>query len=218
MRTKNEECEAPTRRAGLAEERAWLAAAQAGDAGAYGRLVQRYQAKVYALAFRILRHRDDAWDVVQEAFVKAFRSLHRFHAQCSFYTWLYRIAYNLSIDALRARRRRALPGLSEGAALDEVAGEGLASTPPTPDEALAQQDLRAVIGRAIDALSEKHRAIIVLREVEGLSYEELSVALNISKGTVMSRLFHARKKLQALLGAQWLELGPADPRPVGAPA
>jgi RNA polymerase sigma-70 factor (ECF subfamily) len=173
--------------------------AKKGDRQAFGKLVERYQRRVYALAFGILRQREDAWDVAQEAFVKAYRNLDRFEGTAAFYTWLYRIAYNLSIDTLREKRRRDSVDVEETRKIEEaMEREGRLPT-GNPDETAARKELASVIEAAMAKLSEKHRAIIVLREIEGLSYEEMAEVLGISKGTVMSRLFHARQNLQALL-------------------
>lgn len=173
--------------------------ARKGDRQAFGKLVERYQRRVYALAFGILRNREDAWDVAQEAFVKAYRNLDRFEGTAAFYTWLYRIAYNLSIDTLREKRRRDNVDLEETRKVEEaLEREGRLPT-GNPDETAQRKELATVIENAMAKLSEKHRAIIVLREIEGLAYEEMAEVLGISKGTVMSRLFHARQNLQALL-------------------
>ncbi|MCK6547833.1 sigma-70 family RNA polymerase sigma factor [Myxococcota bacterium] len=177
----------------------WVEAARKGDRQAFGKLVERYQRRVYAMAFGILRNREDAWDVAQEAFVKAYRNLDRFEGTSAFYTWLYRIAYNLSIDTLRDKHRRDQVGLDETKKVEEALdAEGTRET-HNPGEVADRRELAAVIQAALAKLSEKHRAIIVLREIEGLSYEEMAEVLGISKGTVMSRLFHARQNLQALL-------------------
>lgn len=173
--------------------------AKKGDRQAFGKLVERYQRRVYALAFGILRQREDAWDVAQEAFVKAYRNLDRFEGNAAFYTWLYRIAYNLSIDTLREKARRDSVDLEETRKIEEALEREGRHPSGNPDETAQRKELAAVIEAAIAKLSEKHRAIIVLREIEGLSYEEMAEVLGISKGTVMSRLFHARQNLQALL-------------------
>jgi RNA polymerase sigma-70 factor (ECF subfamily) len=193
--------ETPDQRASRrAEDERWVAAARAGDTKAFGRLVERYQRRVYALSFGILRQREDAWDVAQEAFVKAYRNLDRFAGEAAFYTWLYRIAYNLSLDVLRSRGRRELVGLDEhNPALEQAIRDEARPDDAPPNELFARRETARAVQKAMERLSEKHRAIIVLREVEGLSYEEMAEVLGISKGTVMSRLFHARKNLQALL-------------------
>lgn len=188
----------PRQAAARAEDQALVARAQTGDRRAFGQLVERHQRRVYALAFGLLRQREDAWDVAQETFVRAYRHLDRFEGSSAFYTWVYRIAYNLSIDLLRQKSRRRGVELKPERLEEtsEVDGCGVVAK---PDEAATRQELSAVLHRAMMRLTEKHRAIIVLREVEGLSYEEMAEVLSISKGTVMSRLFHARQNLKALL-------------------
>ncbi|MBI4818463.1 MAG: sigma-70 family RNA polymerase sigma factor [Deltaproteobacteria bacterium] len=180
------------------EDRELVEAAKDGDNEAFGKLVERYQKRVYALAFGILRNRDDAWDVAQEAFVKAFKNLGTFEGSSAFYTWLYRIAYNLSLDVLRAKNRRETVDFEASPRIERALSEE-AQGPADPGSAADRSELQKVIGTAMSQLSDKHRAIIILREVEGLSYTEMADILKISKGTVMSRLFHARKNLQALL-------------------
>lgn len=180
-------------------DRELVAAAKAGDRQAFGKLVERYQRRVYSLTYGIVRQREDAWDVAQEAFVKAYRNLSRFEGNSAFYTWLYRIAYNLSIDTLREKARRETVDVQEGRVLEEALVKSGRKPHSNPDEMAARRELSTVLQRAMNKLSEKHRAIIVLREIEGLSYEEMAEVLGISKGTVMSRLFHARQNLQTLL-------------------
>ncbi len=182
-----------------ARDRAWVAAAKAGDRRAFGHLVEAYQQRVYAIAFGILRQRDDAWDVAQEAFVKAYRSLDRFQEQSAFYTWLYRIVYNLSIDGLRDRFRRSRVDMTEDHKIEQALLDQGRSVLQDPGKMVDRRELKEVLHCAMLKLSDKHRAIIVLREVQALSYDEMAEVLGISKGTVMSRLFHARKNLQALL-------------------
>jgi RNA polymerase sigma-70 factor (ECF subfamily) len=173
--------------------------ARSGDRKAYGTLVDLYQRRVYAIAFGILRNREDAWDAAQEAFVKAYKNLDRFEGTSAFYTWLYRITYNLSIDHLRSRKRRDTVDLDENRKLESALQKAGHQVHEHPDEMADRKELSRVLQEAMQKLTDKHRAIIVLREVEGLSYEEMADVLGISKGTVMSRLFHARKNLQALL-------------------
>lgn len=185
---------AEQRAAEKARDLAWVEAAQAGDRRAYGQLVDAYQRRVYAIAFGVVRSREDAWDVAQEAFVKAYRNLDRFNGTSAFYTWLYRITTNLAIDHVRARQRKRTDALEKAPepSIDEADAAH-------PEHAADRAELSRVLAQAMDKLSEKHRAIIVLREVEGLSYEEMAEVLGVNKGTVMSRLFHARQNLQALL-------------------
>ena len=173
--------------------------AKEGDRRAFGRLVETYQRRVYTLAYGILRNREDAWDAAQEAFVKAYKSLEKFEGTASFYTWIYRITYNVSIDHLRSRSRKEVSDLPEQRLVDAALRDAGHSHKGDPDKETHRRELKEVLSKAMAKLSEKHRAIIVLREIEGLSYEEMAEVLDVSKGTVMSRLFHARKNLQTLM-------------------
>lgn len=184
----------------------WVRAARGGDRRAFAKLVDAYQQRVYAIAYGIVRERDDAWDVAQEAFVKAYQNLSRFEGTSAFYTWLYRITYNVSIDHVRDRARRQSPRDEPETVHERATGAG----PEHPEQVSDRKELAAVLRAAMQQLSEKHRAIIVLREVEGLSYEEMAEVLGISKGTVMSRLFHARQNLQEIL-RPYVETGDAMP-------
>lgn len=176
-------------------------AARRGDQDAFRTLFERYHRRAYALALGVVRHQDDALDVVQDAFIKAHRYLDKFEGNSSFYTWLYRIVMNLSIDHLR-KHRRVKPVELDESKLEE--GDDSDSLVPrilggNPGRALMDKQIRARIDQALDALSENHRAVIVMRELEGLSYEEMAQSMNCSKGTIMSRLFHARKNMQKQL-------------------
>jgi len=176
--------------------------AKAGEAAAFRTLVVRHQRKVYAVALGIVKDRDLAWDVSQEAFVRAHQHLPDFQGDSSFSTWLLRIATHVAIDSVRRERTAQKDDLDEVRETDlEGGGEGILATSlgTNPHENLLRKELLGKIQEALGQLPEKHRTILVLREVEGLSYEELAGRLGIHKGTVMSRLFHARKKMQALL-------------------
>ena len=176
-----------------------------GDSHAYQILVERYQQRLFAVVLGIMRHQEDALDVTQEAFVKAYKNLKSFRKQSSFYTWIYRIAYNLSIDEKRRKYRHVEDNLGEISELDRASAssssgeEFLHGDRLSPEEALNKKEFAQMFSRALDKLSPEHRAVVILREVEGLSYTEISETVGCSKGTVMSRLHHARKKLQDLL-------------------
>ncbi len=176
--------------------------ARAGEPEAFRALVVRYQRKVYALALGIVKDTDLAWDVAQETFVRVHRGLGEFEEKSSFSTWLFRITTHLAIDAVRRERTSRKSELDDVAEADVAeAGEGILATAlgDDPGDNLLRRELASRIDDALATLPEKHRTILVLRELEGLSYEELSERLGIQKGTVMSRLFHARKKMQAAL-------------------
>lgn len=174
---------------------------QSGDDQAFRALVLKYQRKVFSIAFALVKDREEAMDIAQDAFLRVHRRIGDFKAESSFYTWLYRITRNLAIDRLRARR-------GQEQELDEGAGWELERAEPgfisrhlgtNPQKGLLRKELAEKIAGALGELPEKHREILVLREVEGMSYEELATTLEIPKGTVMSRLYHARAKMQAIL-------------------
>jgi len=176
--------------------------AKAGEAVAFRTLVVRHQRKVYAVALGIVKDRDLAWDVSQDAFVKAHQHLPAFQGDSSFSTWLLRIATHVAIDSVRRERASQKDDVDEVRETDLAGGgEGILATGlgTNPHENALRTELMGKIQEALGQLPEKHRTILVLREVEGLSYEDLAERLGIHKGTVMSRLFHARKKMQALL-------------------
>ncbi len=173
-----------------------------GDAQAFRALVHRYERRVFAVAYGMVRDRDEAMDIAQEAFVKVYKYLDHFKGDSSFYTWLYRITANLAIDARRRRAPEAERVVFDEAVKQETPDEpGVLSTRlgSNPQKAAMRKELVAKIQEALEQIPEKHRAILLLREVEGMSYEDLARTLNIRKGTVMSRLFHARKKMQKIL-------------------
>jgi RNA polymerase sigma-70 factor (ECF subfamily) len=181
-----------------------IARVQQGDTAAFGELVGRYQSRLYTLAYRMLGQREEAEDTVQEAFVQAFRALHRFRPGERFAPWIYRIATNLCIDALRKRRYRQLsldsPVLEDADRYRYVAGGG-----NSPEEELLAADLRRWLERAVGALPPNYRAVVVLRHVQGLSYQEIAAVLGVPLGTVKTRLFRAREILRRQLEAEGRE-------------
>ena len=176
-----------------------------GDMDAYRELVERYQQRIHSVVLGIIGNFEDALDITQEAFIKAYNHLPSFRRHSGFYTWIYRIAYNLAIDERRKRYRHVEQTTGEVLELDRASHKNrnapgsLLSTAAGPDESLERSELRSDISAALDTLSAEHRAVIVLREIEGLSYSEISDVVGCSKGTVMSRLHHARKKMQEAL-------------------
>jgi len=176
--------------------------ARRGDREAFRSLVERYQHKVTALATGMLRNRDDALDVVQDTFTKAYQSLDRFKGESSFYTWLYRITLNLCIDHQRRTARMPQASIEATESPEEAPSINAAREDAERDDPLQrihEAEVGQRIRQAIAELTPEHRAVILLREVEGLSYEEISRALECPKGTVMSRLHYARRQLQTRL-------------------
>jgi len=181
------------------DERALIQRCIAGDATAFEPLVEKYRQRVWRLAYQVLHDREEAWDVAQEAFVRAFHSLPSFRGQSAFYTWLFRITVNVATDRHRQRGAQA-----RAFGPERVSEEEWARTMPDPgggpEQQAARKEQRERIRSALDALPPKARTIIMLSDVEGLSYREIAEVLNCPIGTVMSRLHNARKRLKALLG------------------
>lgn len=171
------------------DEADWIRRAQAGDREAFSRLVDAHREVAYRTAYWILRDADDALDVTQEAFLRAYRSLNRFAGRSSFRTWLRRIATNAALD--RRQRRLREPELPETL---QVADDS-----PGAAERLAREETRALVRQAIDELPPASRAAVVLRDVHGLSYAEIAETLRIPKGTVMSRIHKGRQILRRKL-------------------
>jgi len=174
---------------------------QEGDAAAFDQLITRYRQRCFAMIYQMVRNEDDAWDLAQDGFVRAWRSLASFRGQSSFFTWLYRIMTNVSLDWLRKRRIQGGQEFDDTIGLRHIA-PGAATVPKValqPADKLADAEIRKQIDAAISRLSDEHRTVIVMRELEGMEYQEIADALDCSIGTVMSRLFYARRKLQSML-------------------
>ncbi len=171
-----------------------------GKKDAFRELVERYQRKILSVAVGMLQNQDDALEVTQEAFVKAYRNLDGFKGESSFYTWLYRIVVNLAIDRRRRDRRHGTVSLEDRPG----GGEDLEADLPSqrlsdPYQQAKSRELGDRLRGAIAELTPDQKAVILLREVEGLSYDEISNVMQCPKGTVMSRLHYARKALQEKL-------------------
>lgn len=202
------------------EDRELLERAQAGDKLAFQTLVQRHERRALMLARGLVRNEQDARELVQEAFLRAYRGLSGFQGGAAFYTWMYRIITNLAIDLHRKPSRKATE-LRENDAMD--ADPTLAPFPGAmggqPADILRRREIAARLEAALDTLPPYHRAVIIMRELEGLSYEEMAEAMKVSKGTIMSRLFHARQKMQRALADCYEEQfgAPAESTPLSAP-
>jgi RNA polymerase sigma-70 factor (ECF subfamily) len=190
--------------------------ARDGDHDAFRVLVERYQERAFRLALRVLRDEEQARDAVQDAFLKVYGALDRFEGRSGFYTWLYRVVFNRCLDL--QRRERARPALHASAASEESGGEEAmlgegaeegvgASRFASPESRRSDSELRVLLVDAVEALPDDARQTFLLREVDGLSYSEIAEVLDVPKGTVMSRLHYARKRLRETLVAAGLPAG-----------
>lgn len=180
-------------------DEALVSAAQSDDMAAFEELVARHRDKIYARAFSMMRNEDGAIDLSQEAWVKGWQRLKQFQGEASFVTWMTRIVINLCLDQLRKQKRLRADSIEQ---LDEELGGVERQMPiltPNPTERLEQQELRERIDRAMAQLSYEHRTVLILHEFEELEYKEIAKRMGCSIGTVMSRLFYARRRLAALL-------------------
>lgn len=181
----------------IADEKDLIRRAQQGDVEAYDVLVRRYQGKIYALAYNMTSNKEDAEDRVQDVFIKAFHSLRHFKGESSFYTWLYRIAINRTINFLKTRKNRitlSLNDMDSGAERDPAYVELRARESPIRDVSLIE--LQEKLNKALQTLSEKHRVVVVMHDIQGVPHEEIARIMGCSQGTVRSRLFYARQQLQ----------------------
>lgn len=169
-----------------------VAQARGGDASAFEKLVRTYEAPVYRLALRMCGGRaEDAQEVAQEAFLAAWRGLPRFRGQCRFSSWLYKLTANAAVDHLRREKRRpaAVPLENAGEPVD----------PHTPQEELERRELHRAVQQALDRLTPEHREVLLLRQMQGLSYQEIGAALSLEEGTVKSRISRAKRQLRTIL-------------------
>ena len=179
------------------QEQSWIASARNGDEAAFGELVQKYQKRVYALTVRMCPTPELAEEAAQEAFLSAWQGLPFFRGDAAFSTWLYRLASNACVDLLRKERRH------QGTSLDDdTVGVEIPDTKPTPEEAAETKELRAQIEAGLRQLSPEHRAVLILREIQQLNYEEIADALSLDLGTVKSRISRGRRQLRDFLKEQ----------------
>lgn len=182
------------------DEKHLLESAQKGELQAFEKLVERYQKKVYNIALRMTGNAEDAYEVSQEAFIRIYSSIRQFRKDSSFSTWLYRITINVCLDELRKQKKNKLVYLDENIEMDD--GEikkQLADKGPAPDEMAEQDEMKRAIRAAINELSEEHRIVVIMRDIQGFSYDDISKILKCPKGTVKSRINRARKILRDIL-------------------
>ena len=186
--------------AGPTNDRVLVAQASKGDLAAYDELVRRYQTRIYSLAYNMTGSKEDAEDMVQDVFVKAYSSLKNFRGTSSFYTWIYRIAINRTINFVKKRKKRQAMSLDDvdgGIERDPAYVELSARESPVRDASLSE--LQEKLNKALLTLSEKHRTVVVLHDIQGLPHDDIARMTGCSEGTVRSRLFYARQMLQGEL-------------------
>ena len=176
-----------------------ITACQRGDPHAYEQLIRCYQTQVYSLAMRMLSNPEDAADVTQETFIRVFRTIDKFRGDASFSTWIYRVTSNLCLDWLRRRKRQALSSDTPVSWEHETVPREMADNSPNPEDLVTTAELRQEIQSALSQLESYHRLAVILRDVQGLSYEEVAGILNLPLGTVKSRINRGRRQLRKIL-------------------
>src|SRR5262245_32567799 len=185
---------------GAAEEQELVKRARNGDLAAYDELVQRYQQRIYATVYHMTSNHEDANDLAQEAFIKGFQALKSFKGGSSFYTWVYRIAVNKTINFLKQRKNRSQMSLNDLDFNAEHDPDLVALiSDKTPRREAGLTELQEKLNEAMQRLSEPHRLVVALHDVQGLSHDEIAKIMECNIGTVRSRLFYARQQLQAYL-------------------
>lgn len=179
----------------------WVELAKTGDTVAFDKLVELYHSRIYTLTYQMTSNREDAEDLTQEIFVKAFEALPRFKGRSSFYTWLYRIGINKTINYRKKRNRHrplSLDAMEQEVKQDERYHD--LSSKGSPLRNLSLSELQLKLNEAMQGLSEKHRTVVVMHDMQGIPHDEIAKVVGVSVGTVRSRLFYARRQLQADLG------------------
>ena len=183
-----------------AEDLAFVNRAKEGDAAAYDELIRRYQQRIYATVYHMTSNHEDANDITQETFIKAYRALKTFKGDSSFYTWIYRIAVNKTINFLKSRKNRGHMSLNDVDFNAENDADLVALiSDKTPQRDLNLSELQEKLNEAMQKLSEVHRLVVTLHDVQGLSHDEIAKIVGCNVGTVRSRLFYARQQLQGTL-------------------
>lgn len=179
--------------------------AQAGDLGAYDELIRRYQERIYGLAYHLTSNHEEANDIAQETFIKAWRALSGFKGDASFYTWIYRIAYNHTLNYLKSRRVRTTHLSLNDMDLNAENNPDLVAlaSDRTPFREAKLTELSERLNTALQKLSEEHRVVVTLHDIQGLPHEEIAQIVGVNSGTVRSRLHYARQQLQGWLSDMW---------------
>ena len=183
------------------EDTELVALAQKGSTNSFNKLIDKYHSRIYSLTYQMTSNREDAEDLTQEIFIKAFEALPRFKGRSSFYTWLYRIGINKTINYRKKRNRNrplSIDALDQDITYDEVYAE--LDSKDSPLRHIGLNELQVKLNEAMQKLSLKHRTVVVMHDIEGIPHDEIAKIVGVSVGTIRSRLFYARRQLQADLG------------------
>ena len=182
------------------QEKALIQKCKQGDIDSFEMLIECYQQKVYNIALRMLGNKEDASDIAQEVFIKVYKSIGGFKEEASLSTWIYRIATNVCLDELRKRKKTKIVSIDSTIQLEESeVSMQMPDERPQPDELLTQKELKQEVQKAINNLKEEHKTVIILRDINGYSYEEIAKILDCTLGTVKSRINRARNALKSIL-------------------
>ncbi|MCX7842764.1 MAG: sigma-70 family RNA polymerase sigma factor [Clostridia bacterium] len=181
-------------------ERLLLEKAKNGDVEAFEKLIEGSQKRVFNVALRMLGNHDDASEISQEVFIKVFKSIGSFKGNSSFSTWIYKITVNLCLDELRKRKNSRVISLDETIKIkDEEVRMQIEDDGPSPDVEVEKRAIRQVVTQAIEKLSDEHKVVVILRDIQGFSYDEIAKLINCPEGTVKSRINRARQSLKEIL-------------------
>ena len=183
------------------EDTELVALAQKGSTNSFNKLVDKYHSRIYSLTYQMTSNREDAEDLTQEIFIKAFEALPRFKGRSSFYTWLYRIGINKTINYRKKRNRNrplSIDALDQDITHDDIYAE--LDSKDSPLRHIGLNELQVKLNEAMQKLSLKHRTVVVMHDIEGIPHDEIAKIVGVSVGTIRSRLFYARRQLQADLG------------------
>ena len=174
--------------------------AKNGDIHAFENLIENHRKRVYNIAFKMLHNQEDAYDITQEVFIRVFKSMKEFREEASFSTWIYRITKNACLDELRKRKNKATVSMDEDLETEDgTIKRQVEDCSPGPDALYESMELRDIVRTAIELLSDEHKFVIILRDLQGFSYEEIAKVLECPEGTVKSRINRARKALKEIL-------------------
>ena len=184
----------------MEEEKTLIQQAQSGDVDAFEQLIDEHQKRIFSIAYRVAGNPDDAADMAQEVLVKIFKNLNKFKGDSKFSTWIYRVATNTCLDELKRIRRHPTYSLDQEIDTDEGSiSADIMDEAPTPEQAAERKAVQNAVNAAIARLGDDHKKVIVLRDIQGFSYEEIAEMMNCSDGTVKSRISRARAQLKKIL-------------------